>query len=143
MNLGSGTPTPIVDPQAPGSGRWRAAVEADPRRALQARSRGLEVAGTFEQVFVQQMVEGLRRTGDPTGTGDGPFGDGPGSDTYTMWFDRLLGERIAGTGELDIAGTVVRELERLEQIPRPSDFRPDDFTRTAAHPPEAPTDVLA
>ncbi|MBK8979975.1 MAG: hypothetical protein IPM29_29095 [Planctomycetes bacterium] len=117
---------------------WSRLAGVDPAGAAAVRVRAEQVAGDFEQVFVQQLVEGLRRTGDPTGAGAGPFGDGPGADTYTMWFDSLLGERVARTGHLRVADNVVAELERLGQIPRLG-----DLAQPKAIPTEDRTDALA
>lgn len=145
--------TQNIGSQTAGTGRWQALAAADPKRAFEARARGVEVAEDFGQVFVQQLVEGLRRTSDPTGSGEGPFGDGPGSDTYTMWFDRLFGERIAAANGMEVADTIIAQLEKLEQIPRPDDLLPHLQRRidgagsnpfqSAIRTPEASTDVLA
>lgn len=106
-----------------------AAVGGDSRidpglqRLVDVRARGVEIAEQFEQVFVQQMVEKMRQTVDVTGDGEGLFAKGPGSDTYAMWFDRLLGERVQAESHLGIADAIVTQLEKHREVPRLEELR--------------------
>ena len=83
-------------------------------------ARAVEVAEQFETIFVQQMVEGLRRTVDPTGDGGGLFGEGPGSETYTQWFDRSLGEHVSQAGRIGVADAILAQIRRSGQIATPA-----------------------
>ena len=90
---------------------------------VDARARGVDIARQFEQVFVQQMVEKLRQTVDVNGDGEGLFAQGPGSDTYAMWFDRLLGERVQAESHLGVADAIVTQLEKHREVPRLEELR--------------------
>lgn len=84
-----------------------------------ARARGIDVARQFEQVFVQMLVQNLRQSANVTGEEDGGlFGSGPGSDTYSQWFDDKLGQSLAKDGRLGIASVLTKEFERWHQIPK-------------------------
>ena len=80
------------------------------------RAEALDTSRQFEQIFIQQMLEGMRKSADIAG-GEGLFGDGPGNDTYTQWFDNHLSEHLARSGDLGIAETLMAEFERWHQIP--------------------------
>jgi Rod binding domain-containing protein len=83
------------------------------------RARGIEVARQFEQVFVQMLVQNLRQSANVSGDEDGGlFGSGPGSDTYSQWFDDKLGQSLAEDGRLGIASVLTKEFERWHQIPK-------------------------
>jgi Rod binding domain-containing protein len=92
-------------------------MQIDPILELTAgpRAQAEQVAGRFEQIFAQQLVASMRE-GASLGESSGLFGDGPGSDTFTMWFDSLLGERLGQQG-LGVAGTLLRDWERQRLIP--------------------------
>ena len=83
---------------------------------LDSRTKARETAQQFEQIFVQMMLAGMRKTSELAG-GEGLFGDGPGNDTYTQWFDNSLAEYLSNNGHLGIADTLMREFERWHQIP--------------------------
>ena len=85
-------------------------------REPDSRVEALHTAQQFEQIFVQMMLAGLRKTSEMAG-GEGLFGDGPGNDTYTQWFDNNLAEYLSNNGDLGIADTLMKEFERWNQIP--------------------------
>ena len=78
------------------------------------RQRAVDVARQFESIFIKQMVRGMRENAKVLGSS--MFGSGPGSDTYAQWFDDHMSAHLSGTGDIGIADTIVRELERLGQI---------------------------
>ena len=80
------------------------------------RAQALDTARQFEQIFIQQMLEGMRESANIAG-GEGLFGDGPGNDTYTQWFDNHLSDHLARNGDLGIADTLMSEFQRWNQIP--------------------------
>ena len=86
----------------------------DPGKSL--RTEALDTARQFEQIFIQQMLEGMRKSANIAG-GDGLFGDSPGNDTYTQWFDNHLSEHLSRHGNMGIAETLMKEFERWNQIP--------------------------
>ena len=90
------------------------------------RVEALQTAQQFEQIFVQMMLAGLRKTSEMAGD-EGLFGDGPGNDTYTQWFDNHLAEYLSNNGHLGIADTLMKEFDRWHQIPpeQPEDTLPD------------------
>ena len=85
-----------------------------PRNPL--RAEALDTARQFEQIFIQQMLEGMRKSTNIPG-GDGMFGDGPGNDTYAQWFDNHMSEHLSKNGNMGIADTLMSEFERWNQIP--------------------------
>jgi Rod binding domain-containing protein len=100
-------------------------------KPVDPRAHAVDVARQFEQVFVQMMVQNLRQSANVTGDDNGGlFGSGPGSDTYTQWFDDKLGSAIAKDGHTGIADVLVKEFERWHQIPK---------APPAAHPALPPT----
>jgi Rod binding domain-containing protein len=86
----------------------------DPGKSL--RAEALDTARQFEQIFIQQMLEGMRKSANIAG-GDGLFGGGPGNDTYSQWFDNHLAEHLSRHGKMGIAETLMKEFERWHQIP--------------------------
>jgi Rod binding domain-containing protein len=56
-------------------------------------------AQEMERLFAQMLVKELR-----SGLSTGVFGDGPGADTYSAWFDEHLGNELADSGVLGLAG---------------------------------------
>lgn len=79
------------------------------------RQEAVEVANQFEQIFIAQMIQGMRKT-QLHPEGDGLFGTGPGSDTYAQWFDQHMSVHISKHGRLGIANTIINQLEQLGQI---------------------------
>jgi len=61
-----------------------------------------EASEKMEALFASMLVKELRRA-LPEG---GFFGDGPGADTYNGWLDQHLGDALAKSGSLDMAGLV-------------------------------------
>ena len=106
-----------------------------------ARVEALQTAHQFEQIFVQMMLAGMRKTSEMAG-GEGLFGDGPGNDTYTQWFDNHLAEYLSDNGHLGIADTLMKEFERWNQIPpEPTEGAPADHQDDAV--PKEGVDVAA
>jgi Rod binding domain-containing protein len=103
-----------------------------PRRAGQQRDeRAIEVAGQFESIFVRTLVSSLRQTSSIAG--GSMFGEGPGTDTYSDWFDQNLAEQIGKTSEIGIATQLKRDFARAHAMS--ADASLDDATlkaRTAA-----------
>lgn len=98
------------------------ALKAAPRTPEQQRAEAWKTAVQFEKVFVQEMLSGLRKTAELGGEDGGPFasglfGSGPGSETYTEWFDDSLAEQVVKTGRLGIADQIMEEFERWKQVP--------------------------
>lgn len=112
---------------APGAGSGT----HDPFRRVDPRAAGVEAARTFESLLVQQLVGTLRQTSQLGGEGGGMFGSGPGADTYSAWFDQRVSSELAEHGNLGVAEQLVREFERLGQIPAvPADAAGHAFRAT-------------
>ena len=71
----------------------------------------VDAAAKFERIFAQMMVKGMRESGKVAG-GQGLFGEGPGSDTYTDWFDGLMSDRLVSNQGLGMQKTLIKEWER-------------------------------
>ena len=51
----------------------------------------------------------------------GMFGSGPGSDTYSDWFDENVAKQVSSSGRVGIAEAVLADIERHHQItPQPA-----------------------
>lgn len=80
------------------------------------RQRAEQVAAQFEEIFVQQFVAGLRST-VAIGDDEGLFGDGPGAETYTRWFDENFAEHVIRNGGVGVRDVLLADWERIGQIP--------------------------
>lgn len=60
-----------------------------------------EAAEKFEALLATMLVKEIRK-----GMGQGIFGEGPGSDIYSGWFDQHVGETLAKDGGLDLEGII-------------------------------------
>ena len=78
------------------------------------RAKAVEVADTFEALFVKTLVQSLRQTA--TVGGESMFGSGPGADTYAGWFDQNVAEQLTRSGGLGIAATLLQDMERHGEI---------------------------
>ena len=87
---------------------------------LDPRAKAKDIADQFEALFMQSMVEGMRKTAD-MGVGESMFGDGPGADTYSQWFDNFMSVHLSDNGNIGLSETLMREFERTGQIPSEED----------------------
>jgi len=87
-----------------------------PLTAIDERKNAQKAADDFEQMFVRTLVSSLRET-SKLGDDGGMFGSGPGTDTYGDWFDQNLAEQIGKSSDVGIAGSIMRDWERHQQIP--------------------------
>ncbi len=74
----------------------------------------------FESLIATMLVKEMRKS-----LPNGFFGDGPGSDTFGGWLDKSIGDSLAGSWNVDIAGMVKTNLDakqnRLEQAQAPAE----------------------
>jgi Rod binding domain-containing protein len=66
-----------------------------------------EAAKAFEKLFATMLVHELSR-----GLNQGFFGDGPGADTFTSWFEDHVGETLTAGKGLGLAEAVRASLIR-------------------------------
>ncbi len=66
-----------------------------------------EAAQRFEALFMSMLVKEMRKT-----LPQGPFGAGPGADTYEAWFDEHVGQSVAASGAMDLVGILRSGLPR-------------------------------
>ncbi len=85
------------------------------QEAAGIRKEGKETADKFEAIFLKQMVVKMRENAS-LGEG-GMFGDGPGSDTYSQWFDSNMSSALSGSGQIGISKVLMTEFERVGAIP--------------------------
>lgn len=71
-----------------------------------ASSKPEEAGKKMEALFATMLVRELRRA-----LPNGFFGKGAGADTFEGWLDQHLGQALADSGTLDIAGQVKVSLE--------------------------------
>ena len=81
----------------------------------ETRKKAIEVAHLFEEFFVQMMVESFRKS--QLSEDDGMFGKSVGSNTYEQWFDQHMSKHIAKSSSIGIAATLIRDFQRLGQMP--------------------------
>jgi Rod binding domain-containing protein len=92
--------------------------------AAAARDKAQRTARQFEELFVRSMVSTMRQTAGTGDEGGGLFGSGPGSDTYTDWFDQHLANHMTASCRIGIADAIMREFERNHEIPGPPPAAP-------------------
>jgi len=111
MQVGIGEIAPLVT-GAKSEGLLRGATGA-------AGEEHAEAARKFETLIATLLVKELRR-----GLPEGFFGAGPGADVYEGWLDEQLGENLASSWKLDLAGMVKTSLDskqaRLEGKAEPA-----------------------
>ena len=85
------------------------AFELGLKSAQDAASSGKteEAAKAFEKLFATMLVHELSR-----GLNEGFFGDGPGADTFTSWFEDHIGDTLSSGKGLGIAEAVRASLIR-------------------------------
>ena len=82
------------------------AASALERRASELkRSDAADAGKKLEALFATILVKELRSTLPD----EGFFGEGPGADVFNGWMDEFLGEQLAASGGLDLAGRVDRK----------------------------------
>jgi len=96
-------PVGAIDPA--GSAR-PAGVAAQPSPAELKRMR--EAARSFEAIFIQQMVKGMRQAG----TAGGLTGNGPGQQMYQDLADEELARSLSQKGGIGLADYLMRHLAR-------------------------------
>lgn len=115
----------ITDGTAPRRAPAAAAkVDADADRGeLEATAKKLEA------VFMSMLAKQLRETMSE----DGLFGDGPGAEIYSGFFDQIMGEKLSDRGGVGIAELIVRDsLRRGDSKDGESAARLDALVREQA-----------
>jgi Rod binding domain-containing protein len=81
-----------------------------------------EAAQKLEALFATLLVKELRKA-----LPDGFFGKGVGADTFNGWFDQHVGEELADSGALRLAGMLKASIgskqESQDQLQRSTDSR--------------------
>lgn len=68
-----------------------------------------EAARGVESIFLSLLVSELRKAGG----GEGLFGGGTGAGVFEGFFDRIIGEQLAGSGGIGLAAAIEENLSRL------------------------------
>jgi Rod binding domain-containing protein len=84
--------------------------------AFAQRRQAVDTANQFEEIFVRTLVNSLRQTSSVGG--EGMFGSGPGTDTYSAWFDEHVARELGESGGIGIAKTLLADMERHGEIDR-------------------------
>lgn len=71
------------------------------------REEAIAAAKQFEAIFVQMLVKDLRESSKAFG--EGLFGKAVGSDIHDGWFDTMMSERLADSGRIGFAESIVRD----------------------------------
>jgi Rod binding domain-containing protein len=80
----------------------RAQTEPMPRLGTEHAA----AAEQFESLIATMLVKEMRQS-----LSDGFFGTGPGADTFAGWLDKSIGDSLAQTWQLDLAGMVKTNLD--------------------------------
>jgi Rod binding domain-containing protein len=74
-----------------------------------------QTARDFEALLATMLVKEMRST-----LSEGFFGSGPGADTFGGWLDKTIGDSLADTWDVDLAGMVKTSLDskqaQLDQL---------------------------
>lgn len=81
------------------------------------RQHAEKVADQFETIFVRSMVQSMRLSATYGGE-SGMFGSGPGSDTYSDWFDQNVAEHVCVSSQVGITQQLMRDFEKSGAISR-------------------------
>ncbi|MEZ6195519.1 MAG: rod-binding protein [Planctomycetota bacterium] len=114
---------PPVATSGPGDAELARLVSGggDRRARLEKAAHGLE--SVFTSMMVQTMRESLGE--------EGLFGGLPGSDIYSGFFDRMMGDALSERGGIGIAEMVIRDGMRAEQAVAPEDVAARAASRAA------------
>jgi Rod binding domain-containing protein len=84
---------------------------AEARHAAHSARAGKveEAAAMFESLLAAVLVKEMRQ-----GLGQGFFGSGAGADVFEGWLDEHLGNALAQSGALDVAGFIRANLEHKQ-----------------------------
>lgn len=66
-----------------------------------------DAAARMEKLFATMLVKELRRS-----LPSGMFGEGAGSDIFEGWFDQNIGDSLADSGALDLAGQIKHSIDQ-------------------------------
>ncbi len=94
------------------SGKLQRAFLHPKTGAQQAHEKAQKTAQQFEEIMVRTFVGALRKTTSIGEESGGMFGSGPGSDTFTDWFDEKVAHEISDTGRVGVAEVLMQEFER-------------------------------
>lgn len=110
--LGLGLAAGLASGHGPGSLVGTRSLDQARAAARSADAGRLEEAAkAFEALFATVMVKELRR-----GLSDGFFGSDAGADTFEGWLDEHLGEALASSGALDVAGFIRVNIENKQHF---------------------------
>lgn len=125
MELPTSSGLPGATPAAASAALSSGAIEGTRQLAAAREAAGSaesgrleEAAAAFEALLATVMVKELRR-----GLSDGFFGSKTGADVFDGWLDEHLGQALAGTGALDVAGFIRVNLEN-QRLPTGADGVP-------------------
>ena len=83
---------------------------------LDPRQEALATARQFEQIFLREMLKGMRKSASIAG-GESMFGDGPGSGTYEDWFDGHMATHLSAGRGIGLASVMMADWARHGHIP--------------------------
>ncbi len=93
------------------------AMGAQELQVPKAGSDNETAAQQFEQLLATMLVKEMRKS-----LPEGFFGSGPGSDSFNGWMDKSIGNNLAASWDLDIAGMVKTSLDNKQARPeQPAD----------------------
>lgn len=70
-----------------------------------------QAAQDFEALFINQLLQSMRRTVGKSGL----LGDAPGKDVYQSLFDREISRKLAQQGGLGLGNTMVQKILEKEK----------------------------
>ena len=73
-----------------------------------------ETAQKFEAIFLRMMIRDMRS--NASSGGDGIFGNAAGSQIKEGWFDTMLAERMASSGQVGLSDALVADWKRAGRL---------------------------
>jgi Rod binding domain-containing protein len=82
------------------------AFQSKPNEETRTDAENTVAAKQFESLMATMLVKEMRKS-----LPEGFFGAGPGSDSFNGWMDKSIGDSLASSWDLDIAGMVKTSLD--------------------------------
>jgi soluble lytic murein transglycosylase-like protein len=118
----------VVDKQLPDLQTTKGAKDEREIKLLKLK----KACQDFESIFIYYMLKTMRTSDSKSNL----FGEGLGSDIFTQMFDQGLADKMASSGQLDIASNMYKKYETLLGVQEPKQSQP-------AQPPERTTPITA
>jgi Rod binding domain-containing protein len=101
---------------------------------LPSRKKAWNAAKRFEGIFVGMLIRDMRKSSESLG--EGMFGKAPGSGVQSQLFNSLLSDKMAQSGRIGLAKTLMEDWERQRLIPKEAPLSHVPQTNLGFHSPK-------